>query len=86
MFSEAGISARQAMQLHVQVLEELIEGLGNRSARHVMNRADLLVLEVMVHLAEQYQGRFERHPSPPRQATLPGFELPDEPLARPKVA
>ena len=36
----AGVSAPQTMQLHVQVLEELIRGLGSRSTRHVMNRAD----------------------------------------------
>jgi len=86
MFSEAHISARQAMQLHVQVLEELIEGLGNRSARHVMNRADLLVLEVMVHLAEQYQDRFQRQQTSPRQATLPGFEVSGQHRAPPRVA
>jgi hypothetical protein len=54
---EADVSARQAMRLHVQVLEEMVRGLGSRSARHVMNRADLLVLEVMIHLAEGYHRR-----------------------------
>ncbi len=52
-----GVTAPQAMQLHVQVLEELVRGLGSRSARHVMSRADLLVLEVLVHLAERYRQR-----------------------------
>ena len=41
--------------LHVAVLEELVQGLGTRSARHVMNRADLLALEVMGHLADGYR-------------------------------
>jgi hypothetical protein len=54
----AGISAQQTMQLHVQVLEDLITSLGNRSARHVMTRADLLVLEVMAHLADGYRRRY----------------------------
>ena len=54
----AEVTARETMQLHVQVLEELIRGLGNRSARHVMNRADLLVLEVLVHLSEGYRCRY----------------------------
>lgn len=62
----AEVTARETMQLHVQVLEELIRGLGNRSARHVMNRADLLVLEVLVHLSEGYRKRYlergETHP------------------------
>lgn len=57
-----GVTAPQTMSLHVQVLEELVQGLGSRSARHVMTRADLLVLEVLVHLAESYRVRqHERH-------------------------
>jgi DNA-binding response OmpR family regulator len=52
---DAGLTAPQTMQLHVEILEELVRGLGARGARHVMTRADLLVLEVLVHLAEQYR-------------------------------
>jgi phage gp37-like protein len=47
MLTEADVSAQRTMQLHVQVLEELVGSLGNRSARHVMTRADLMVLEIM---------------------------------------
>ncbi|MCG8449535.1 MAG: hypothetical protein MI725_08150 [Pirellulales bacterium] len=67
------VSAQKAMQLHVQVLEELVKGLGNRSARHVMNRADLLVLEVMGHLADGYHQLYHERRNPPRQLFLPGF-------------
>ncbi len=73
LMATGGMTARQAMQLHVQVLEELIQGLGNRSARHVMNRADLLVLEVLIHLVEGYRQRYLDRCRPPRQLTLPGF-------------
>ncbi len=52
-----GVSAPQTMQLHVEVLEQLVQGLGSRSARHVMTRADLLILEVLVQLAERYRLR-----------------------------
>ena len=55
---DSDISAQSTMQLHVHVLEELIASLGNRSARHVMTRADLLVLEVMAHLADGYRRRY----------------------------
>jgi hypothetical protein len=48
-------SGPQTVELHVGVLEELVRGLGNRSARHVMSRADLLLLELLVQLAEQYR-------------------------------
>ncbi|HVV99878.1 MAG TPA: hypothetical protein VHB77_06045 [Planctomycetaceae bacterium] len=48
---------RQTLQLHVERVEQLVKGLGNRSTRHVMGRADLLALELMVHLGECYQRR-----------------------------
>jgi hypothetical protein len=73
MLVDAGVSAQRTMRLHVGVLEELIASLGNRSARHVMNRADLLVLEVMAHLADGYRGRYHDQNHPPRQLDLPGF-------------
>jgi DNA-binding NarL/FixJ family response regulator len=69
----AGVSAPQAIELHVHVLEELVRGLGSRSARHVMTRADLLVLEVIVHLAERYRQRLEECRPEPQQKLLPGF-------------
>lgn len=70
----SGITPQQTMLLHLQVLEELIRGLGSRSARHVMTRADLLVLEIMIHLAEGYRGRLLDCLRPPRQLCLPGFD------------
>jgi CheY-like chemotaxis protein len=69
----AGLTAGQAMQLHLHVLEELVHGLGTRSTRHVMTRADLLALEIMVHLAEGYRERLEAMLYPPVQRLLPGF-------------
>jgi len=55
LLATAGISARQTLQLHLQALEELVRGLGARSTRHVLTRADLLVLEMMLYLAEEYR-------------------------------
>jgi DNA-binding response OmpR family regulator len=75
LLAASSISAQRTMQLHVEVLEELIAGLGNRSARHVMNRADLLALEVLGHLADGYRQRYHERRRPPRQQSLPGFEL-----------
>jgi hypothetical protein len=65
------VSAQRALQLHVAVLEELVQGLGTRSARHVMNRADLLALEVMGHLADGYRARLAESRHPLRQQILP---------------
>lgn len=69
----AGITARQTLQLHLHVLEELVHGLGARSSRHVMARADLLVLELLLHLADGYRLRYQERTNPPVQKTLPGF-------------
>lgn len=73
MLVAAGVSAQQTMKLHLHVVEELIRGLGSRSARHVMTRADLLVLEVLVHLAEGYRRQYLERVRPPRQRLLPGL-------------
>ena len=70
----AGVTARQTMQLHLQVLEELIHGLGSRSTRHVINRADLLILELLLNVAEGYRRRYRERVNPPVQRRLPGFE------------
>jgi hypothetical protein len=69
-----GITPQQTMLLHLKVLEELVRGLGSRSSRHVMTRADLLVLELMIHLAEGYRARYLERLTPPRQLSLPGFD------------
>jgi len=76
LLTTSGVSARQTMQLHLHVLEELVHGLGTRSTRHVMTRADLLALEMMIHLAEGYRQRYQERIYPPAQRMLPGFERP----------
>ena len=70
----AGIPARQTAQMHLEVVGEMIQGLGARSSRHVMIRADLLLLEVMMHLGEGYRHGYEELLHPPRQQVLPGFD------------
>jgi len=74
MLVTAGLTARQTLQLHLTVLRELIHGLGMRSARHVMNRADLLALEILMHLGEGYRRRYQERIHSPIQLSLPGFE------------
>jgi CheY-like chemotaxis protein len=69
----AGMTACDAMTLHLHILEEMIGGLGSRSARHVMNRADLLILEMMFNLVEGYREHGRPHDAPARQQLLPGF-------------
>lgn len=50
-----GLSPRDTLSLHLERVEQLVRGLGNRSTRHVMARADLLVLELIMHIGECYQ-------------------------------
>lgn len=62
LLSFAGMTPRQVLELHLARVEELVRGLGNRSTRHVMARADLLALELMMHLGECYQRRCLANP------------------------
>jgi hypothetical protein len=66
------------MHLHLQVLEEMIHNLGSRSARHVMNRADLLLQELIIALAERdpYGGRVPLHSSENGALTELNFDKP----------
>jgi len=54
-FVDAGVSPPDALQLHLECVERLVKGLGNRSSRHVVARADLLAVEMMTHLAQHSQ-------------------------------
>ena len=50
------VSADAALCGHLQVLHETVRDLGAKSARHVMNRGALLILEVLRHMANsQYR-------------------------------
>jgi len=71
----AGLTARQAIELHLTVLEELLHGLGTRSTRHVMTRADLLAMELLLCLADGYRHRWREYLHPPVQRMLPGFDF-----------
>ena len=51
----ARVPPHEALQLHLGCVEGLVKGLGNRSARHIMARADLLAVEMMTHLAHRSQ-------------------------------
>lgn len=51
------VTAQQVMTMHLFVVEEMVQGLGSRSARHLMNRADLLIVEIMIHLVDHYRNR-----------------------------
>lgn len=73
LLTSAGVGPRHLLEMHRRVLEESVTGLGNRSSRHVMTRAGLLILELVAHLAEGYRERYRERQFPPRQLLLPGF-------------
>ncbi|GAB4146382.1 MAG: hypothetical protein Tsb009_19010 [Planctomycetaceae bacterium] len=54
LIAKAELTMGDALRLHIQQVESLVQGLGNRSSRHVMARADLLALELMIHLGDCY--------------------------------
>ncbi|MCA9269852.1 MAG: hypothetical protein KDA41_15330 [Planctomycetales bacterium] len=74
VLAQADCRPCDAMQLHVSALEEAIQGLGSRSARHVMNRADLMGMELLMHLASCFHATMVDLIRPPRQLSLPGFD------------
>lgn len=57
LLAEAGIGPQEALELHLDRVAALVRGLGNRSTRHVLARADLLALELVVHLGECFRAR-----------------------------
>jgi len=74
MLVGASMTTPAIMQLHLQVAEELVHGLGTRSTRHVMARANMLVLELIALVSEGYRQRYQQRIHPPVQRVLPGFE------------
>jgi hypothetical protein len=54
-FVAASLPPPEALQIHLMCVEKLVKGLGNRSTRHVVSRADLLAIELMTHLAHRSQ-------------------------------
>ncbi|MGQ0636179.1 MAG: hypothetical protein ACT4QC_16320 [Planctomycetaceae bacterium] len=71
LLSQAGLAPRDVLDFHLERVGRTVRGLGNRSTRHVMARADLLALELMVHLGECYQRRMQAlaETSPPAGAS-----------------
>ncbi len=48
-------SPGQLLSVHLKAVESLLTGTGNRSSRHILQRADQLLVEAMVCLAEDYR-------------------------------
>lgn len=60
LFVTAGVSPRAVLRVHLERVESLIRGLGSRSSRHVMVRADILSMELMIQVGECYREKSQR--------------------------
>ncbi|MCA9263035.1 MAG: response regulator transcription factor [Planctomycetales bacterium] len=49
----AQLSARQVLGLHLDAVESIISDLGSRSTRHILNRAHLLAVEMLMRYCER---------------------------------
>ena len=59
-FALAHLTPRQVLQLHLEQLELLVKGIGQRSARHTVDRANILCLELMLQLCESFEAQNAR--------------------------
>ena len=64
----------RVVQLHRQALETLLRGRGNRSCRHVLARADMLLIELLARLARWYRACYAQARRRPEQLWLPGLD------------
>jgi DNA-binding response OmpR family regulator len=59
-----GCPSTTLLSLHVRAVEQMLQGLGSRSARHVLNRADLLMIETLAGVAEYHRRALEEAAPP----------------------
>lgn len=59
-FALAHLTPRQVLQLHLDQLELLVKGIGQRSARHIVDRANVMCLELMLLLCECFESQNAR--------------------------
>lgn len=64
------VAPAELLQVHLEVVEQMASGLGERSARHVVSRAGMLILDIMVRLAQSYRARRSPWLTPPLEVVL----------------
>jgi hypothetical protein len=52
-----GATPGDALEMHLQQTEQLIARAGSRSSRHLVSRADLLAIELLLYLGQEYCGQ-----------------------------
>ncbi|MFN0055982.1 MAG: hypothetical protein ACKV0T_27880 [Planctomycetales bacterium] len=76
---QGGMTPSQVLDFHLSRVGGLVQGLGNRSTRHVMARADLLALELMLHLGSCYQRRLHELADRPPDAAASAAHMTEFP-------
>jgi hypothetical protein len=59
-----GCGAPTAIEFHLHAVERLLAGLGGRGARQSLSRADVVAMDLVVHLAERYRAGYVAGASP----------------------
>lgn len=72
LLAGAGVSVPQFFRLHLDCVDQLKQALGNRGTRHCDRRADLLLIELLTHLAHlrHQQPAHHSHAKPALADTL----------------
>ena len=55
---EVCAAPREVILLHTSAADQLIRGMGTKGSRHILARADLLILELLAQLSSGYRSRY----------------------------
>ncbi|MBD3676691.1 MAG: hypothetical protein HUJ26_24525 [Planctomycetaceae bacterium] len=59
ILNTANVTATDALKMHITQTRSLVEKLKSKSARHVLVRADLLIIELLVHLGDGFHAHLK---------------------------
>ncbi len=68
------LPVQRVVELHRSVLAQMLQGRGNRSCRHLLARADMLLVELLAHLARCFRSWYAQAQRRPVQLWLPGLD------------
>ncbi|MDB4637411.1 hypothetical protein OAF24_00770 [bacterium] len=54
ILTTANATTAEVLKMHVEQTQELVAKLGSRGSRHVLVRSDLLIIELLVHLGDEF--------------------------------
>lgn len=54
ILTTANVTTADVLKMHVEQTRELVDKLGTRGSRHVLVRADLMIIELLIHLGDEF--------------------------------